>query len=118
MTTISVRTIRSGFLACAFAMAAMASTSQAIAQSPQMTVKVPFPFHNGSQILPAGEYTVSMNSEHVLLVRGLSDGGFAMTTPEEAGRRPRTARLHSGSMATGTFCTRSGLLAAIPALSA
>ncbi len=93
MTTISLRTIRAGFLACAFAMAAMASTSQAVAQTPQMTVKVPFPFHNGSQILPAGEYTVSLNSDHLILLRGPSGGGFAMTNPEEARTPSKNSRI-------------------------
>ncbi len=93
MTMLSVSKIRAGFVACALAAAAMASTSSAVAQSRALVVDVPFPFHNGSQILPSGRYTVSMQTENVMLLRGTSESGYAITNQEQSVDTPETAKV-------------------------
>jgi hypothetical protein len=47
-----------------------------------MRVNVPFAFHNGSQRMPAGVYSVKIESEHLILLRGHSTSGFVTTNPE------------------------------------
>jgi hypothetical protein len=71
--------LRSALLACTFA--ATAFVSHAFAQGQAMQVNVPFAFHNGSQHLPAGVYRVEVESNHVILLRGQSRSGFAITNP-------------------------------------
>jgi hypothetical protein len=82
MNTASISKLRSALLACTVAAAAVASTSQAFAQGQAMQVNVPFAFHNGSQLLPAGIYRVEIQSSHLILLRGESRSGFVMTNPE------------------------------------
>jgi hypothetical protein len=82
MNTATISKLRSALLACTLAATAVASTSQAFAQSGTMQVNVPFAFHNGSQLLPAGVYRVEIQSSHLILLRGQSRSGFVMTNPE------------------------------------
>ncbi len=82
MNTASILKLRSALLACTLAATAVASTSKAFAQGAAMQVNVPFAFHNGSQLLPAGVYRVEIQSGHLILLRGQSRSGFVMTNPE------------------------------------
>jgi hypothetical protein len=82
MSTVSISKLRSALLACTLAATAVASTSHAFAQGNTMQVNVPFAFHNGSQVLPAGIYRVEIQSSHLILLRGESGSGFVMTNPE------------------------------------
>lgn len=82
MSTVSSSKLRSALLACTLAATAVAFTSNASAQSGTMQVNVPFAFHNGSQILPAGIYRVEIQNSHLILLRGQSRSGFVMTNPE------------------------------------
>ena len=50
-------------------------------------MNVPFAFETGSKHYAAGVYTISMNDEHTLLLRGVSDSGLAMTSIEDNGQR-------------------------------
>ncbi|HEX3470185.1 MAG TPA: hypothetical protein VHT28_03285, partial [Silvibacterium sp.] len=79
MSTVSISKLRSALLACALAAMAVASTPNAFAQSQTMQVNVPFAFHNGSQVMPAGIYRVEIQSSHLILLRGQSRSGFVMT---------------------------------------
>lgn len=82
MSTVSISKLRSALLPCALAAMAVASTPNAFAQSQIMQVNVPFAFHNGSQVMPAGIYRVEIQSSHLILLRGQSRSGFVMTIPE------------------------------------
>lgn len=82
MSTVSISKLRSALLACALAATAVASTSHAFAQGQAMQVNVPFAFHNGSQLMPAGIYRVEIQSSHLILLRGQSRSGFVMTNPQ------------------------------------
>ena len=82
MSTVSISKLRSALLACTLAAMAVASTSHAFAQGQTMQVNVPFAFHNGSQLMPAGIYRVEIQSSHLILLLGQSRSGFVMTNPE------------------------------------
>jgi hypothetical protein len=82
MNTASISKLRSALLACTLAATAVTSASHAFAQSKVMQVNVPFAFHNGSQLLPAGIYRVEIQSSHLILLRGQARSGFVMTNPE------------------------------------
>jgi hypothetical protein len=82
MNTASILKLRSALLACTLAATALASTSQTFAQGQAMQVNVPFAFHNGSQLLPAGIYRVEIQSSHLILLQGQSRSGFVITNPE------------------------------------
>lgn len=82
MKTVSISNPRNAMLACALAVTALASASHAFAQDKVMQVNVPFAFHNGSQLMPAGIYRVEIQSDHLILLRGESRSGFVMTNPE------------------------------------
>ena len=81
MSTVSISKLRSALLACILAATAVASTSHAFAQGQIMQVNVPFAFHNGSELMPAGIYRVEIQSNHLILLRGQSRSGFVMTNP-------------------------------------
>ena len=82
MNTNSTSKLRTSLLACALGAVAMVSTSQAFAQGDEMRVNVPFAFHNGSQVMPAGVYKVSIQSQHVIMLSGYSRSGFVTANPE------------------------------------
>jgi hypothetical protein len=78
MKMLSISKVQRSLLACALAATAMVSTSNAVAQSRELMVKVPFAFHNGSQHLPAGVYRVHIESDRLILLRGEHSSGYVM----------------------------------------
>src|SRR6516162_9849110 len=54
--------------------------------TPRFRATIPFNFYAGNAILPAGTYTISVNSEsHTLSIRSGSGGGtFLFANPNEA----------------------------------
>jgi hypothetical protein len=92
MNTISTSKLRTSLLACALGAVAMVSTSQAFAQGGEMRVNVPFAFNNGSQVMPAGVYKVSIQSQHVIMLSGYSRSGFVTANPE-SGRAAAKGKL-------------------------
>ena len=93
MTYISGSQFAKRSLRFALAVAALASATHLVAQSPKLVkVKVPFSFQNGSQHLPAGTYLIDMRADQMLSLRNLTDNkkvGFAMTHPEEKLTAPK-----------------------------
>jgi hypothetical protein len=82
MKTLSTSKVHQGLLACALAATALVSTSNAVGQSRELMVKVPFAFHNGTQRLPAGVYHVQIESQHLILLRGPHGSGYATGNPQ------------------------------------
>jgi hypothetical protein len=70
----------------------MVSPTQGFAQGNEMRVNVPFAFHNGSQVMPAGVYTVSIESQHMILLRGYARSGYVTANPE-SGRAAAKGKL-------------------------
>jgi hypothetical protein len=85
MTNTTFSKLQSSLFIGVLAIGAFASASPAVAQEPAVQVTVPFAFHNGSQLLPAGTYRIDLNSEHVMILRGTdaNAAGVAMTLPEQ-----------------------------------
>lgn len=91
MNTLSISKVRATLSAIVLAMATMTSATSATAQTAILQVKVPFGFENGSQHLPAGLYTISMETPNLMLIRGDSGGGFAMVNPQESTKPANTS---------------------------
>lgn len=49
-------------------------------------VNVPFSFESGSRHYAAGVYTIRMENQHTLLIKGVSESGVAMTSVEDNGQ--------------------------------
>jgi hypothetical protein len=92
MNTNSTFKLRTSLLACTLGAVAMVSPTQGFAQGNEMRVNVPFAFHNGSQVMPAGVYTVSIQSQHMILLRGYSRSGYVTANPE-SGRAAAKGKL-------------------------
>lgn len=93
MNTVSISKLRGAVLTCAVAATAALYASHAFAQEDAMQVKVPFAFHSGSQQMPAGVYTVEIQSNQLVLLRGRSKSGYLMTNPEETRTPSGTGKL-------------------------
>jgi hypothetical protein len=46
-----------------------------------LRVSVPFPFTAGRAVLPAGDYTVSENNAHLLMIRGEKTSAMVLGSP-------------------------------------
>jgi len=84
----------SGLFASALAIGMVASTP-ALAQDeiPVAKAKIPFAFQAGSQVMPAGTYTISNQSGHVLVLRDTTQkasefvmvhSAYTMHTPKQS----------------------------------
>ena len=64
-------TLISGLVASTLAIGMVASTQTAFAQGDTLVAKaqIPFAFQAGSQVMPAGTYSITSESDHVLLLR-------------------------------------------------
>lgn len=64
-------TLVSGLFASTLAIGMVASTQTAFAQDEVLVAKaeIPFAFQAGSTVMPAGTYTVTSESDHLLLLR-------------------------------------------------
>ena len=87
----------------------------------RVQVNVPFAFQNGSQVLPAGTYTLTMQSNQILLINGVDTGGLAISRKEDTGRTSEQGKVifhrygekyflsevWRGGEAIHTVCTKS-----------
>jgi hypothetical protein len=64
--------LHSSLIACALTIGSFALTQSAAAQSPSdmAEVNIPFAFQATNHILPAGQYRVVRESDHMILLRG------------------------------------------------
>ena len=79
----------------ALALFAVALTGAALAQDSTHMVRanIPFSFYAGGQLLPAGEYTISVNMEDHLVIIGqkaTGRGSFLLGSPDDSSRDDRT----------------------------
>ena len=88
---VDMRSIKSGVMVVAALLVCLSGTAGAAT----VQVKVPFPFQLHGQMLPAGQYLVTSDSNGVVEiegVRGTRAGMFTMTTPasghDPAGEKP------------------------------
>jgi hypothetical protein len=64
--------------AAVLAVASLAPASQAQHQAGGGTVSVPFAFETGYHHFEPGTYTISMETPHIVLIKGASGSGFVM----------------------------------------
>jgi len=71
-TTRFITILRSSLIACALTIGTLASTQMAAAQSGDglALANIPFTFQTGNAHMPAGEYKVIRESDHLILLRG------------------------------------------------
>jgi hypothetical protein len=64
--------LHSSLIACALTIGSFASTQSAAAQSPtgMADVNIPFAFQATNHTLPAGQYRIEKESDHLILLRG------------------------------------------------
>jgi hypothetical protein len=78
----------------ALALLAVAFSGAALAQNSAHLVRanIPFNFSAGGQMLPAGEYTISINPENHIVMIGKANGGgsFLLASPADGSRDDRT----------------------------
>lgn len=87
MSTLSMLKFRASIFAAVLAFTPLSPASHAQSVRAFAKVNVPFAFEIGSKQYAAGAYTISMNNEHTLLLKGMSDSGLAMTSIEDNGQR-------------------------------
>jgi hypothetical protein len=87
--------LSSTFLASALAIGSLASTPFASAQSSEPVAKanIPFAFQTQTQSLPAGEYLVIEESDHLLRLQGHKVGGFVVTHDATKSKAPARGSL-------------------------
>jgi hypothetical protein len=84
MSILSMSKFRAILLAVVVAGAPLSPASHAQELEGAVVVNVPFTFENGSQHFAAGRYTIRMDSQHILLIRGESSSGFVMAGIDES----------------------------------
>lgn len=102
--TSNIRTIA---LAALVAVASLSATLHAQTLPTAVRVNVPFSFDYGSKHFGRGVYNLTMDGEHILIVRSSTSVAAAMVQSSWIGRRRETASSSSKSTATATSSTRS-----------
>ena len=93
MNTLSISKFRAILLAVTLAGAPLSPASHAQDLESKVIVNVPFAFHNGSQHLSAGLYTISTSYQNIASIRGASRSGFALTGLDEDSQPSKTTRV-------------------------
>jgi hypothetical protein len=78
MSTLSKWKFSASLIAVILAVAPSSLVSQAQFVDASMVVNVPFAFGDGSQNFAAGQYSIRMDDQKILAIRGQSNSGFAM----------------------------------------
>ncbi len=85
----------SSLIASAMAIGMIASSQQALAQgeTPVAKATIPFAFRAGSQVMPAGTYEISNQSDHLLLLRGSTRNAdeFVMVHSASTSHKPKAS---------------------------
>ena len=82
---ISISNLRFALLAATLAFTPLTASLHA-QTAERVQVNIPFAFQNGSEVLPAGAYTLTMQSNQILRIDGRDRGGLAISRKEDTGR--------------------------------
>jgi len=77
MSTLSIWKFSASLLAVILAAAPSSLVSQAQDMEESVVVNVPFAFGDGTQNFAAGRYSIRMDEQKILAIRGASNSGFA-----------------------------------------
>ena len=83
MSTHSIAKLSATLTAAVLAFGGMTVTAQA-QMNQGVRVNVPFAFEQGSAHFAAGEYTLSLPTGHLLLVRGEKDSGYSLANVDKS----------------------------------
>ncbi len=87
MKTLSISQFRTSLFAAVLAIAPLSPVLHSQDVGMLAKVDVPFAFKApGGHAFSAGIYTVRMENEHTLLIKGVTDSGLAMTTAVDNGQ--------------------------------
>jgi hypothetical protein len=93
MSTLSMWKFSASLLAVILAAAPSSLVSQAQDMEESVVVKVPFAFGDGTQNFAAGRYSIHMDDQKILTIRGESNSGFAMPWFEEDSHPAETTKV-------------------------
>lgn len=82
MSSLSISKVSATLSAAVLVFAGMTVTAQAQINQ-QVRVQVPFAFEQGSTHFAPGQYTISLQSENLLLVRGDKSGSYSISSHGE-----------------------------------
>ena len=91
--------VRNASLAVLFALAAGMPAAHAQGTQTLAKATVPFAFHYGTRVFPAGQYTFAMISDNILEVHGTQSSALGVVTWDEDVKKSEPGRLvfrHSG----------------------
>jgi hypothetical protein len=83
MSTLSILKFRASIFAAVLAIGPFSPVSRAQDVGMLAKVNVPFAFETASRHFTAGVYTIRMENEHTLLIRGNSDSGLTMASIDD-----------------------------------
>jgi hypothetical protein len=83
MSTLSMLKFRASIFAAVVAFAPLSPAAQAQENGMAVRVNVPFGFQNGSQHFAPGVYSIAMENDHTMVIRGASQSWMAMTSVED-----------------------------------
>jgi hypothetical protein len=86
MSTLSMLKFRASIFAAVLAFATLSPASHAQDVGMFAKMNVPFAFEIGSQHYSAGVYTMGMDNQHILVIKGVSGSGLAMTSVDDNGQ--------------------------------
>jgi hypothetical protein len=89
MRTLPKWMLRASLFAVILAVMSMSPAIYAQESVESIEFNVPFAFEDGSQIFPPGQYTIQMESQDILLIRGASGSGLLLRMSDED-RQPST----------------------------
>jgi hypothetical protein len=92
MSTLSMLTFRASIFAAVFTLAPLSPLSHAQDNGMVARVKVPFGFQTASQHFAPGDYTLGMENDHTLVIRGASQSRMAMTSVEDNAQPVKTGK--------------------------
>jgi hypothetical protein len=93
MSTLSISKFRAITFATILAVVPLSPASHAQDIEGAVVVNVPFAFQNGSQHLTAGLYTIGIESNNMLVIRGELRSGFALTLLDDDTHPSKTTRV-------------------------
>ena len=92
MSALSMLKFRASIFAAALAIAPFSPVSRAQDVGMLAKVNVPFAFETASQHFAAGVYTIRMENEHTLVIRGNSASGLAMAWVDDNAQPAKTGK--------------------------
>ncbi len=93
MSTLSKWKFSASLIAVILAAAPSSLVSQAQNLDESVVVNVPFAFGDGSQNFAAGQYSIRMDDQKILAIRGQSNSGFVMAWFERDSHPAETTKV-------------------------